>query len=42
MFFQTVAEALDDDALFKNDEEGEEEGAFVMYVVWEYFGPIHS
>jgi hypothetical protein len=30
---QTAVEALDDDALFGNDEDEEEEGAFVMYAL---------
>jgi len=32
---QTAIEALDDDALFGNEEDEEEDGAFVMYVVFE-------
>jgi hypothetical protein len=32
---QTVTEALDDDALFKS-EDGEEDGAFVMYVIRKF------
>jgi hypothetical protein len=34
--YQTVVEALDDDALFGNEEDEEEDGAFVMYVVFEF------
>jgi transcriptional activator SPT7 len=34
--YQTAVEALDDDALFGNEEDEEEDGAFVMYVVFEF------
>ena len=31
---QTTEEAWDDDALFQNAEDEEEDGQFVMYVIW--------
>lgn len=33
---QTAVEALDDDALFGNEEDEEEDGAFVMYVIFRF------